>query len=93
MYATVSQWLKSSGAVCRFARIVAVTSITYLALQNYLIGIIKMVLARLLGETVFDDNILLKILIALAVMAILCPIAIFVDRYLPFLLGKRSSRL
>lgn len=93
MYATVSQWLEGSGAVCRFAHIVAVTSITYLALQNYLIGIIKMVLARLLGETVFDDNILLKILIALAVMAILCPIAIFVDRYLPFLLGKRSSRL
>ena len=93
LYVTVSRWLEGSGAVCRFARVVAVTSITYLALQNYLIGIIKMVLARLLGETVFDDNILLKILIALAVMAILCPIAIFVDRYLPFLLGKRSSRL
>lgn len=89
LYVTVSKWLESSGAICRFARVVAVTSITYLALQNYLIGIIKMVLARVLGESVFDDNILLKVLIAVAVMTILCPIALFVDRYLPFLLGKR----
>ena len=93
LYVTVSRWLESSGAVCRFARVVAVTSITYLALQNYLIGIIKMVLARVLGETVFDDNILLKVLIAVTVMAILYPLAILVDRYLPFLLGKRSSTL
>ncbi len=93
MYATVSHWLEGSSAVCHFARIVAVTSITYLALQNYLIGIIKMVLARVLGETIFDDNILLKVLIAIAVMAILCPIAIFIDRYLPILLGKRRSTL
>ena len=93
LYVTVSKWLEQSDAVCRFARVVAVTSITYLALQNYLIGVIKMVLSRLLGDTVFDDNILLKVLIALAVMAILCPIAILVDRYFPFLLGKRSSTL
>ena len=93
LYVAVSKWLEGSGAVSRFARVVAVTSITYLALQNYLIGIIKMVFTRLVGENVFDDNILLKVLIALAVMAILCPIAIFVDRYLPFLLGKRSSTL
>jgi fucose 4-O-acetylase-like acetyltransferase len=93
LYAAISKWLEDHHLAAGIARNIAITSITYLALQNYLIGIIKMVLARLLGETVFDDNILLKILIALAVMAILCPIAIFVDRYLPFLLGKRSSRL
>lgn len=93
LYVTLSRWLEGSGAMCRFARIVAVTSITYLALQNYLIGIIKMVLTRVLRENIFDDNILLKILIALAVMAILCPIAIFIDRRLPFLLGKRTSTL
>lgn len=91
LYVAVSKWLEGSGAVSRFARIVAITSITYLALQNYLIGIIKMVLSRLLGDNIFDDNIILKVLIALAVMAILCPIAMLVDRYLPFLLGKRRG--
>ena len=93
LYVTVCKWMEGSDAVCRFAHVVAVTSITYLALQNYLIGIIKMVLSRLLGEGVFDDNILLKVIIALAVMAILYPIAVFIDRYFPFLLGKRSSTL
>lgn len=93
LYVAVSRWLEGSSALSRFAHVVAVTSITYLALQNYLIGVIKMLLARLLGESVFDDNILLKVCIALAVMAILYPISMLVDRYFPFMLGKRSSTL
>lgn len=93
LYVTVSKWMERSSALSRFARVVAVTSITYLAVQNYLIGIIKMLLARLLGDQVFDDNIVLKVAIAVAVMAILYPIAVIVDRYFPFLLGKKSSTL
>ena len=65
---------------------------THLALQNYLIGVIKIVVARVLGEAVFDNNILLKVVIAVAVMAILYPLAIFIDRYLPWLLGKPFTR-
>jgi fucose 4-O-acetylase-like acetyltransferase len=77
----------------RVARVVAINGITYLALQNYLIGIIKIVAARLFGPDVFDAHgILLKVLIALVVMVILYPLAILIDRYLPFLLGKTYKK-
>ena len=93
LYTAVCRWLEGSPAVCRIARVVAITSITYLALQNYLIGVIKIVIAKLLGSQLWDDNLLLKVAVALAVMAILYPIAIFIDRSLPWLLGKKSSIL
>lgn len=93
LYTAVCRWLEGSPAVCRIARVVAITSITYLALQNYLIGVIKIVIAKLLGSQVWDDNLLLKVAVALAVMAILYPIALLIDRHLPWLLGKKSSTL
>ncbi len=77
-----------SPAMDRIARTVAINGISYLALQNYLIGIIKMVIGKLAGPATFDDNIILKIVIALVVMAILYPLALIIERYLPFLLGK-----
>ena len=83
LYTAASRWLE----------LVAVGSITYLALQNYLIGVIKMIVARLMGAQVWDDNLLLKVAVALAVMVILYPIAIFIDRYMPWLLGKKTSTL
>ena len=92
-YTAVCKSLEASPAVCRVGRVVAITRITYLAVQNYLIGVIKIVLGRLLGPDVFDDNILLKVVIALIVMVVLYPIAILVDRYCPWLLGKKSPSL
>ena len=76
----------------RVAQNVAVTGITYLALQNYLIGIIKMLVAKFAGPDIFDDNFVLKVAIAVIVMIILYPIALFIERYLPFLLGKPCKR-
>lgn len=76
----------------RVAQNVAVTGITYLALQNYLIGIIKMLVAKFAGPDIFDDNFVLKVVIAVIVMIILYPIALFIERYLPFLLGKPYKR-
>lgn len=92
-YTAMCRWLQGSALVSRIARVVAITSITYLALQNYLIGVIKIVLAKVMGPEIWDDNFVLKVAVALAVMAILYPIAIFVDRRLPWLLGKKSSTL
>ena len=93
LYTAASRWLERSAIACRVARVVAVGSITYLALQNYLIGVIKMIVARLMGAQVWDDNLLLKVAVALAVMVILYPIAIFIDRYMPWLLGTKTSTL
>ena len=92
-YTAVCRWLEGSPLLCRVARVVAVTSITYLALQNYLIGVIKIVISKVMGAQVWDDNLLLKVVVALAVMAILYPIAIFIDRRMPWLLGKKSTTL
>ena len=93
LYTAVCRWFERCDAVACVARVVAITSITYLALQNYLIGIIKMLVGKLMGTQVWDDNLILKVAVALAVMAILYPIAIFIDRRLPWLLGKKSSTL
>ncbi len=93
LYTAISRWMERSAIACRVARVVAVGSITYLALQNYLIGVIKMIVARLMAPQVWDDNLLLKVAVALAVMAVLYPIAIFIDRYMPWLLGKKTSTL
>lgn len=90
LYTMICRGLEAvhSPAMDRIARTVAINGISYLALQNYLIGIIKMVIGKLAGPATFDDNIILKIVIALVVMAILYPLALIIERYLPFLLGK-----
>jgi hypothetical protein len=92
LYTAVCKWLEKRCGTSRIAQTVAITGITYLALQNYLIGVIKIVAARLLGPEILDDSILFKVVIALVVMAVLYPLAVFVERYLPFLLGKGYKR-
>ncbi len=92
LYTAVCKWLEKRCGTSRIAQTVAITGITYLALQNYLIGVIKIVAARLLGPEFLDDSILFKVVIALVVMTVLYPLAVFIDRYLPFLLGKGYKR-
>jgi len=84
-------WVERRFGPSRVAQNVAITTITYLALQNYLIGIIKIVATRLAGPDVFFDHPWIKIPIALAVMAALYPIALLIERYAPFMLGKRKQ--
>ena len=72
----------------RVARNVAITGITFLGLQNYLIGIMKMIVSRLFGPEQLDENILWKFVIGFVVMLILYPLALIVERYFPWMLGK-----
>ena len=92
-YTAVCKWLGQCGAINGFARVVAITSITYLALQNYLIGVIKILVGKVLGPAILDESILVKVAIAIVVMALIYPLAIVIDRYFPFLLGKKSRSL
>ena len=88
LYTAICKWLEQLNVGSSIARNVAITGITYLALQNYLIGVIKMLVAKFAGPNILDDNILMKVSIAIVVMIILYPMALFIDRYLPWLLGK-----
>jgi fucose 4-O-acetylase-like acetyltransferase len=92
-YTAVCRWLEDRYGTSRVAQTVAVTGITYLALQNYLIGIIKMVVAKFVGPAMLDESILFKVVIAIVVMAVLYPLALIVERYFPFLLGKPYKKL
>lgn len=91
-YTALCRWLQDHCGNSRVAQNVAITGITYLAFQNYLIGVIKIVIARLVGPEVLDESILFKIIIALVVMVVLYPLALLVERYLPFLLGKSHKK-
>lgn len=91
MYTAVCKWCDRHGSMGRIAQNVAISSISYLAMQNYLIGIIKMLVAKVAGPAFLDDNIILKTLIAIIVMAVLYPLALAVERYLPWMLGKRAG--
>lgn len=93
LYTAVCKWLERRHGESRVARTVAVTSITYLALQNYLIGVVKILAAKFVGPAVLDGSIILKVTIAMMVMVTLYPLAIAVERYAPWLLGKKSSAL
>ena len=88
LYTAFCKWLEQFNVGSSIARNVAITGITYLALQNYLIGVIKMLVTKFAGPEILDDNILMKVSIAIVVMIILYPMALFIDRYLPWLLGK-----
>ena len=92
LYVGACKWFEHRFGTSRIAQVVAITGITYLAVQNYLIGIIKMVVARVMGEGIFDNNIVLKVAIAIVVMAAIYPIALFVERYMPWMLGKRHQK-
>ena len=87
-YTAICKWLEQLNVGSSIARNVAITGITYLALQNYLIGVIKMLVTKFAGPNILDDNILMKVSIAIVVMIILYPMALIIDRYLPWLLGK-----
>jgi len=70
------------------ARTVVITGTIYLAFQNYFIGIIKIILTKCCGEGIFDEHIWLKLVIALVVMVAIYPFAAFINRRMPWALGK-----
>lgn len=93
LYVAICKWLESRFGASRVARNVAITGITFLGLQNYLIGIFKMLVSKLVGPDAMDETILWKFAIAFVVMLILYPLALMVERYFPWMLGKKTSSI
>lgn len=67
---------------------VVITGTIYLGLQNYFIGAIKILLAHLCGPAVFDEHVWLKAVVALVVLVAIYPVAVFINRHAPWVLGK-----
>ena len=88
-YVAVCKWLEQRFGASRVAQNVALTGITFLGFQNYLIGIFKMLVGKIVGPESLSENIVWKFAIALMVMLILYPLALMVERYFPWMLGKK----
>lgn len=87
-YMCLAKWVAARLGRLHVVEMVVVSGTVYLGLQNYFIGFIKILLARLCYPTVIDDHAWLKLVIALVVMAAIYPVAIFIDRRCPWLIGK-----
>lgn len=93
LYVAICKWIESRYGPSRVARNVAITGITLLALQNYLIGIFKMLVSKLVGPDAIDETILWKFAISIIVMLILYPLALMIERYFPWMLGKKKGSI
>lgn len=87
-YFCLAKWIAGRCGHRRVIEFVVVSGTVYLGLQNYCIGIAKMVLNRVFYDGVLLDYIWLKFVIAVAVMIAIYPIAWAIDRYAPWLIGK-----
>ena len=73
------QWTASRWGTQRVATVIAANGITYLALQNYVIGVFKILI---------DMEWWYRIPVAIAVLAVIYPIAVLIERHLPWMLGR-----
>ncbi|MDO4510326.1 MAG: acyltransferase family protein [Bacteroidales bacterium] len=92
-YFCVAKWVASKCGHRRVIEFVVVSGTVYLGLQNYFIGIAKILLGKAFHPGIIDEHIWLKYLIAIVVMAAIYPAAWAIDRYAPWLLGKQKSHL
>ncbi|MBQ1610583.1 MAG: hypothetical protein II087_01690, partial [Muribaculaceae bacterium] len=70
---------------------VVVSGTVYLGMQNYLIGIGRLLLEKFTHPGIMDEQVWLKFVLALAVMVAIYPVAWLIDRYIPWFLGKSRS--
>lgn len=84
----VAKWLAARLGHSKVVEFVTVSGTVYLGLQNYFIDAAKLLLTRVCGAGYAVDHAWLKLVIAVAVMAAIYPVAWLVDRYTPWLIGK-----
>lgn len=87
-YFGVAKWLAARLGHSKVVEFVTVSGTVYLGLQNYFIDAAKLLLTRVCGAGYAVDHAWLKLVIAVAVMAAIYPVAWLVDRYTPWLIGK-----
>ncbi len=87
-YFCVAKWVAARLGHRRVVEFVVVSGTVYLGLQNYFIGVAKMLVSHIFSVGAIDQHIWLKFAIALAVMVAIYPFAWLIDRYAPWLIGK-----
>lgn len=87
-YFGVAKWLAARLGHSKVVEFVTVSGTVYLGLQNYFIDAAKLLLTRVCGVGYVVDHAWLKLVIAVAVMAAIYPVAWLIDRYTPWLIGK-----
>ncbi len=71
---------------------IATASLAYLAIQNYGIGVMRVVLSRIMTESEFNAALWLKPVIAVVVFIAIYPLAVIILRYVPALTGASKRR-
>lgn len=71
-----------------FVEFIGKNTIVILAMQNYVIGIIKIVLFRFGGESFFDGKYVLNLIISFLVILLISIPIVIINRYFPFIIGR-----
>lgn len=88
-YFCCAKWLANRFGRKHVIEFVVISGTVYLGLQNYFIGVAKILLTKFSANpAIFDENIWLKFAVAVAVMIAIYPFAWIIDRYMPWLIGK-----
>lgn len=86
--AAAARWKRN-----RIIELVVMNGTVYLALQNNLIAVIKVILNKLLYTGVMDDHLWMKFAVALVVMIAIYPFAWLIHHHAPWMLGKSKQDL
>lgn len=88
----VAQWLARRFGRRHTVETVVLCGTVYLAMQNYAIGIVKIIIVKCGGEHLFTTMPAIKLLIAITVMAAIYPVAALILRRAPWLAGQIHPR-
>lgn len=89
LYISFCKWISICGGKNKYIEIFAKNGIIILALHNYVIGILKFLSNHILGYNIFEISILLNTLFALIIIIILYYPIILINKYIPFIIGKK----
>lgn len=90
-FVALAKWLDARLGRRPAVELVVMSGTFYLAAQNYVIGVARVVLDHAFHPHVMDDHPWLKLVVAIAVMAILYPLAWLLRRYAPWTLGLKKT--
>ena len=87
-YLCVGKWVARLCGRHRFIELIVLGGTIYLGLQNYAIGIIRIGIERVAGTGWLDDHTWMRLVIALVVMVAIYPVAVWIQRHAPWVIGR-----